>query len=35
MSELELFGEYVPGFNIFPATRYDHDWGIGLRYHFK
>ena len=33
--ELEVFLEYVPGFNILPATAYDHDYGIGIRYHFK
>jgi hypothetical protein len=32
--ELELFGEVVPGLLLFPATDFDIDFGIGLRYHF-
>lgn len=33
--QLEVFGEYVPGFDLLPGTRYDHDYGVGIRYHFK
>lgn len=29
----ELFAEYVPGVSIIPGIGYDHDWGIGFRFH--
>lgn len=34
LEELEIFGEVVPGMQLFPATAFDIDLGIGLRYHF-
>jgi hypothetical protein len=30
----ELFLELAPGIDLFPATRFDMDFGIGFRYHF-
>ena len=32
--ELEVFGEIAPGLQVLPATRFDVDAGIGVRYHF-
>ena len=32
--EWELFAELVPGIRFFPATDFDLDIGIGIRYHF-
>ena len=34
MEQLEVFGELVPVLSLFPATEFDMDFGIGLRYHF-
>ena len=34
MKQLEVFGELVPVLSLFPATGFDMDFGIGLRYHF-
>lgn len=34
IEELELFGEIVPGISLFPATGFDLDAGIGIRYYF-
>ncbi len=34
MPELEVFGELVPALMVFPATEFDIDAGIGIRYHF-
>ncbi len=31
---VEIFLEYVPGIAIIPGVGYDHDYGIGLRFHF-
>jgi hypothetical protein len=30
----ELFLEVAPGIELFPATEFDIDFGIGFRYHF-
>jgi hypothetical protein len=32
--ELELFIEAAPGIQLFPATAFDVDAGLGIRYHF-
>ena len=32
--QFELFGEIVPGMNLIPATRFDAEGGVGLRFHF-
>jgi hypothetical protein len=34
LDQLEIFGEVVPGMQLFPSTAFDIDLGIGLRYHF-
>lgn len=34
IERLEVFGELVPVLSVFPATDFDMDAGIGLRYHF-
>jgi hypothetical protein len=34
LPELEVFGEIAPGLQVLPATRFDVDAGIGVRYHF-
>lgn len=33
LKRLELFAEYVPGIAIIPGVGYDHDWGVGFRFH--
>ena len=34
ISNLELFGEIVPGLALIPGTGFDLDAGIGIRYYF-
>jgi hypothetical protein len=33
-THFELFLEVAPGIDLFPATDFDIDFGIGFRYHF-